>query len=176
MISVEEANKLLSKYPPKRPDLVFHNNATGKLAYEIAVSLQQKHRNLHINPNLVYVGGILHNIGTQLEGESYRDPEVRILKKEGLFELVDLVKSIGFGIAINPPKTIHQKILFYADSHIFNTEIVLWQQRLKELKLQYGKKILEVEDIANRAILEISILLGSAEQKIIFNRLGVKLA
>ena len=96
----------------------------AKVAGLLATKLKAQNLKFKINLELLLACALLHDIDKnvpKLLGEEHPDAGVRILKDEGLDELLPLVISHPLHSILDPkisPKTIEEKILFLSDKMV----------------------------------------------------------
>jgi putative nucleotidyltransferase with HDIG domain len=121
MIPDEKAIKGLWDTYHLPPNKRMHCEIVGKVALALARKLKFQNPSLKINEQLLYAAALLHdidkNIG-KLEGECHPDAGVRILKKEGMDEVAETIRTHPLHMILDEnaaPKTIEQQLLFIAD-------------------------------------------------------------
>ena len=118
----DQVKQLWEKYglpERKRRHVALVARVAGFLAQQIDKATKQQ-----INKPLLQAGALLHDIDKnipRLPGEQHPDAGVRILRKEGMGEVADLVKTHPLHAILDPaiaPKTIEEKLLFLADKMV----------------------------------------------------------
>ena len=101
-----------------------HCELVARVAVWMARQLKLKTVNLKINEDLLRAAALLHDIDKnilKLPGEGHPDAGVRVLQKEGMEEIADLVRTHPLHAILSPaisPKTWEEKLLFLADKMV----------------------------------------------------------
>lgn len=119
----EQAKQILSVYavPANKQKHLLLVSAVAKF---FAERLQQADPSLKINVHLLIVAALLHDIDKGVEklpGELHPDAAVRVLRKEGMEEVAQLVKNHPLHCindSATAPKTWEEKILFLSDKMV----------------------------------------------------------
>jgi len=129
----DEAKTLWDKY--NLPEYKRRHVAlVAKVAGFIATKFDQLGKFDKLDKPLLVAGALLHDIDKnipKLPGEQHPDTGVRILRKEGMDEVADLVKTHPLHAILDPkitPKTWEEQILFLADKMV-KLEIITVDQR-----------------------------------------------
>jgi len=152
---------LLHEYTKSSPDIVFHCIQVARKALILGNRIQ-KQSNVEINTDLVYLGGLLHDIGRAKTHDIDHGIEgAKVIRKflhnERLAKIA--MRHIGGGISKHEakklglpvknyiPKTTEEKLVCYADK-LFqykldkNDKIVSWQE--------YDTAKLEIEKLSKK--------------------------
>jgi len=98
-----------------------HSEMVARVALTLAKKWKQQDASITIDVNLLLAAVLLHDIDKnieKLEGELHPDASVRILKKEGMGEVAEVIRTHPLHMIckdITAPKTIEQQLLFLAD-------------------------------------------------------------
>lgn len=142
-ISRKKAIELLRKYKLEEK-VIKHCMKVEEFAVDLAKKIEKN--GITINVKLVSLSAILHDIGrAKKHGKEHAEESVKILKKEGLCDIAEVVGKHGV-FSVDKLETIEQKILFYSDKRIDNEKIVsiderfyLWFKRYPESKEKLQK-------------------------------------
>ena len=134
--SKEECLDILNKN--KTPSKVIeHCKTVCKVAEEITDKLVQK--DININKKLVTAAALLHDI--ERVKENHIDEGVKLLKNMGFPEVSEVIRKHslhGIEDKNRQPKTVEEKIVFYADKRAKGNEIVIIEERFEDLKKRYN--------------------------------------
>jgi putative nucleotidyltransferase with HDIG domain len=171
--TANECEKLWEKY--RVPEIKRkHLELVAKVAELLACKLMVRGSGFVVNQKLLIAAALLHDIDKAVEklpGERHPDAAVRILKKEGMEEVANLVKSHPLHLIINPatsPKTLEEKILFFSDKMV-KYEIIGVDKRFQ---LWNDERLSKNE----QQILDLSYPRVKALEKEIFTFAGITLA
>ena len=137
----EQCLKILkdSKTPS---NVIEHSKAVCKVALDLANKLEKKE--VKINKDLVIAASLLHDV-KKVEKDHIL-AGARLLNELGFPEVADVIKKHGLA-NINEeeskPKTIEEKIVFYADKRVRGNKLVSLKERFDGLKVRYKKEIEE---------------------------------
>jgi len=121
-----------------------HCDMVGKIALCIARKINKKRLGVSVNEQLLVAAALLHDIDKtikKLPGEHHPDAGVRILEKEGMSEVAEIVRTHPLHMICDEkkgPKTIEQQILFIADKMTkqecigLDKRFLLWKNEDKE--------------------------------------------
>lgn len=119
-------------------NVIEHSEKVCEFAEDIAEKLIKK--GLQINKELVIAAALLHDIEREKDNhvivganllKSMDFPEVsKVIRKHGLYKIEDEEVQ---------PKTIEEKILFYADKRVNGNKVVSLAERIKDLKKRYKR-------------------------------------
>lgn len=134
--SKEECIDILNKN--KTPsNVIEHSKAVCRFAEDIAEKLIKK--GIKVNKKLVAAAALLHDI------ERGKDNHViegaKLLKGLGFCEISEVTKKHSLYKIENEevqPRTIEEKILFYADKRIKGDKIVSLEERFEDINKRYG--------------------------------------
>ncbi len=122
-------------------NIIRHSIAVSRVAMEVAEKLKSKGKKVDLE--LLDRACILHDIG-KMEGIATGGPHEligsEIVKKHEFRELSEIIRKHPLHYILdkkNAPKTIEEKILFYADKRVMHHKIVLLKQRLADLEKRY---------------------------------------
>lgn len=145
------------------PDVIEHCLAVAAYAREIAIDIRncsrEKKAQVKIDIDLVYIGGLLHDIGrSRTHGISHAVEGAKIAIENGLDEkLINIIeRHIGAGITEEEavalglpakdymPLTLEEKIVAHADNLISGTKIGSIDELVAGLrKKQFDEKIIQ---------------------------------
>ncbi|MBI4448035.1 HD domain-containing protein [Candidatus Woesearchaeota archaeon] len=126
---------LLTEYAVKET-IFFHSFSVANYALKTAETLEKKGHK--INKELVLAAALLHDI-KKLNAKHHTKEGAELLENLGYEEVAEIVKKHGFEcLEKNPPKTIEEKIVFYADKRDEWGQIVTLEERFEKLKERYG--------------------------------------
>lgn len=134
--SREECLEILNKN--KTPsNVIEHCKAVCRVAEEISDKLINK--GINVNKKLVLAAALLHDV------ERLKDNHVaegaKLLKSLGLPEVAEVVKKHSLYKLDNEeiqPKTVEEKIIFYADKRVQGNKIVSLEERFQDLEKRYS--------------------------------------
>lgn len=118
-------------------NVIGHCKAACKAAEEVADNLIGK--GIKLNKELVVAAALLHDI--ERNKNNHINKGVRLLKRMGFPEIAKVIKKHSlYQVEENDvqPKTIEEKIVFYADKRAKGSKIVSLEERFKDLKKRYG--------------------------------------
>ena len=98
-----------------------HVEMVGKVALILAKKWKERDTTIAIDENLLLNSALLHDIDKnikKLPGEHHPDAGMRILKKEGMDEIAEVIRTHPLHMICSEntaPKTIEQRLLFLAD-------------------------------------------------------------
>ena len=149
MITEKQALALLEKY--KLPDkIVEHCKAVSGKAGEVSERINA-HGKAKVDCQKMRVAGLLHDIGKinflKEDGkeentiERHELESGRILEREGLPEIADIVARHGICAVIDSPVelTLEQKIIIYADANVVEDKRCSLKERYEYLIEKYGR-------------------------------------
>jgi uncharacterized protein len=135
------------------PDVIEHCRAVAQYARIIALNInqcaQKKGLKSNVDIDLVFIGGLLHDVGrSRTQNILHAVEGAKIAAKKGLDDrLVNIIeRHIGAGIPIEEAKalglpekdymqiTIEEKIVAHADNLIFGTEVATLEELVGKLK------------------------------------------
>jgi putative nucleotidyltransferase with HDIG domain len=146
------ALEILKRYnlPSER---IEHSVGVAEYAFRLALSIQNRHPHLPVDPNKVRIAGLLHDIGRSRPGD-HEINSVAILKAEGLPEIASIVMhgtlyeiQLLRGI-VDPsllPQTLENKIVAYADTR-FRLAPVSLEERFTDI---HQRRSHEAEKLAS---------------------------
>ena len=124
------------------PDVIEHSRAVAQYAKMIALNInscaEKKSMNENIDTDLVFIGGLLHDVGrSRTHGILHAVEGAKIASEKGVEEnLVNIIeRHIGAGIPVEETKAlglpekdyipikIEEKIVAHADNLIFGTKV-----------------------------------------------------
>ena len=135
--SKEECLKILkdNKTPS---NVIEHSKAVCEFALELTNKLGKK--GTKINKKLVIAASLLHDIKRVEDNHIIKG--VNLLNKLGFPEIAIIIKKHGLSNIHKEeykPKTIEEKIVFYADKRARGNKIVSLKERFDDLKARYHK-------------------------------------
>lgn len=163
----EQAKQLWDKYglPEGKRG---HMELVARVARFLAKQIN-KVTNLPINKTLLIAAALLHDIDKnipRLPGEEHPDTAVRILKKEGMEEVANLVKTHPLHAILDSviaPKTWEEKLLFLADKMV-KYEIITVDERFKLWNDEHLP--VEAQSLLDRAYPKVKALENEIFEKI----------
>ena len=117
--------------------IIEHSKAVCKIASDVVDTLKSK--NINVDKDLVIAGALLHDV-RRLD-KDHAKTGGQLLEGLGLIRVAKIVKTHGLirlGEKDFTPKTLEEKIVFYADKRVVNNKIVSLEKRFKYLKETYG--------------------------------------
>ena len=133
--SKEECISILAKN--KTPsNVIEHCKAVCQVAEEVADRLIGK--GIKVNKELVVAASLLHDI--ERHKKNHINEGARLLKEMGFQEIANVIKKHSlYQIEENDvqPKTIEEKIVFYADKRAKGSKIVSLKERFEDLRQRY---------------------------------------
>jgi uncharacterized protein len=144
-------------------DVIEHCRAVAQYARTIALNInacaQKKGKNSNINTDLVFMGGLLHDVGrSRTHGILHAVEGAKMASEKGLEEnLVNIIeRHIGAGIPVEEAKaiglpekdympiTIEEKIVAHADNLIFGTKVATLEELVDKLqKRKLDEKVIQ---------------------------------
>ncbi len=147
-LEILEKNKTLS-------NIIEHCKAVCKVAEDIAEKLIKK--GVDVNKELVIAGALLHDI--ERTKENHVIEGTKLLKSMGFSEVAKVVKKHSLYKIEDEeiqPKTIEEKIVFYADKRIMGTKVVSLKERFEDIKKRYDLDLKEEYEFAKKIEAELS--------------------
>jgi putative nucleotidyltransferase with HDIG domain len=143
-IPTEEECLQLLKCNKVPENIIRHSVTVADLAVNIAAKIQQ--RGIDVNLALVKAASLLHDI-KRLSSDHSRDG-ARFLKEAGFIQVAEIVrkhglKDLNLGVQ---PRTLEEKIVFYADKRVAEDQIVSIRERFNLLKAKYSQVAQEIEE------------------------------
>ena len=131
-------------------NVFLHCQAVAKMAEKICKKLEKK--SVKVNTKLVVAGAWLHDICRAKEHtadkrhlkealDDHAESGYRLIKKLGYPNVAQLIRTHSL-ILENParlPKTIEEKIVFYADKLCIGNKIATVKGRMEDLSRRYGR-------------------------------------
>ena len=115
-------------------NIIKHCKAVCKVAEDVAKKLIKK--GIKVNKGLVAAAALLHDAERLKKNHVARG--ARLVKKLGYPEVANVIsKHTLYKLKNNEPKTIEEKIVFYADKRVKHDKIVTLEERYKDLKERY---------------------------------------
>ena len=140
----EECLKILKEN--NVPDnIIAHSKAVCDVALKIADLLQKK--DFKINRELVAAGSLLHDV-KKLSPNDHVIEGFELLKSLGFEKVASVIKKHGLYHLDKEeftPKTLEEKIVFYADKRVKGSKIVSVDERFEYIKQRYKKDNVEKE-------------------------------
>lgn len=121
-------------------NVIEHSKAVCKFALELVDKLEK--RGIEINKELLIAASLLHDI--QRVEDDHIVEGVNLLNKLGFREIAEIIKKHGLAHIHkeeNKPKTMEEKIVFYADKRIKGREIVSLKERFEYIEKKYNKEV-----------------------------------
>ena len=116
-------------------NIITHSETVCKVAEDIVKNLIKK--GIKVNKGLVAAGALLHDVERHKDNHVFRG--VELVTKLGYPEVAQvMLRHTLYQIKNNEPKTIEEKIVFYADKRVKNDEIVSMEERYRDLKERYN--------------------------------------
>ena len=119
------------------PNVIEHCKTVCKFAEELADSLIKK--NIEVNKKLVIASAMLHDI--EREKDNHIIEGAKLLKSMGFPQVSEVTRKHGLYKIKDEylrPKTIEEKIVFYADKRVIGNKIVSLNERVEDLKKRYN--------------------------------------
>ncbi len=133
----EECLKILKDN--KVPDnIIAHSKAVCDIAMKIADLLEK--RNINLNRDLVAAAALLHDI-KKVNSSDHVIEGYEFIKSLGFPEVASVVRKHGLQHVNSEefmPKSLAEKIVFYADKRVKNDKIVSVEQRFEYVKQRYN--------------------------------------
>jgi len=152
--SKEECLEILEKN--KTPsNVIKHCKAVCKFAQGIAEKLIKKR--IDLNKDLVIAGAMLHDI--ERKKEKHVVEGTKLLKSMGFSEVAEIVKKHSLYKIKDEeiqPKTIEEKIVFYADKRIMGTKVVSLKERFEDIKNRYNVDLKEEYKLSKKIESELN--------------------
>lgn len=143
---------LLKKYQVPN-NILSHTFQVNRVAVFLAKKL--KERGEKVNLKLVDAASLLHDLDKHMtldEKHGHGKKAGEILEKLGYKEVADIVrKHITTSILKDPPKTLEEKLVYYADMRVLRDKIVSLEERFQYLRERYGKLSPKVMKEINQA-------------------------
>src|SRR3989338_10920894 len=112
-------------------NIIEHCKTVARVAGKIADKLIERGKN--VNKGLVIAGALLHDIERDKDNHVIRG--AKLVKKLGYPDVARVIsKHTLYNLKNNEPKTIEEKIVFYADKRAKNDKIVSLEERYKDIK------------------------------------------
>jgi len=141
--SQQQCLKILKKEKVPK-NIVEHVKKVKEISLGIAEKLERK--GIKVNKKLLIASALLHDIAKAKQGD-HTIEGARLLEKLGFKEVAEVVKTHSlYHMKEFPPKTIEQKILFYADKITKGSEVVSVEERFEDFKRRYGKTEEEIRE------------------------------
>lgn len=146
-----KALKLLKSLCPK--NVVDHCLAVSQYAYEFAIKI--KNNGYEIDPKLVRIGALLHDIGRSkshnidhgvIGGEILRkygfDEEIALIAERHIGAGITKEEALEFGLPYKDfiPTTLEEKVVAHADNLIFGTKRVNLYKVIDKFKSRGAKE------------------------------------
>ncbi len=125
-------------------NVIEHVKSVCKVAEEIVDSLQKKGKK--VNRELVIAAALLHDI--EREKKNHVIEGGKLLRLMGYNEVAEVTEKHSLYQLDREevqPKTIEEKIVFYADKRVKGSEIVTVEERFADLKIRYNLEHLDRE-------------------------------
>lgn len=119
------------------PNVIKHVIAVSNVAKKVYDNLAKK--GIKINKLLVIAGALLHDIGRGKE--HHTDTGYKLVKSLGYPEVAMLVKRHSLAHIDQEdyiPKTVEEKIVFYADKRVIGNKVVSIEERIIDIKKRYN--------------------------------------
>ncbi|MBI2650887.1 HD domain-containing protein [Candidatus Woesearchaeota archaeon] len=130
-------------------NVIEHSKAVCKIAEEIAEKLSKK--GIKVNKEIVIASSLLHDIERQKENHVAEG--ANLLKEMGFFEVSEVVKKHSLYKIEDKeiqPKTVEEKIVFYADKRAKGNKVVSLQERFDDLKKRYDTDLSKEFEFAKK--------------------------
>jgi len=119
-------------------NVIEHCKTVCRVAEEVADKLIAK--DINVNKYLVIAAAMLHDI--ERDKDDHVIAGVNLIRNMGFPEVAEVMKKHGLYRIENEgvqPKTIEEKIVFYADKRSMENKVVSLAERIKDIKRRYGK-------------------------------------
>jgi putative nucleotidyltransferase with HDIG domain len=132
--SKEEALEILNNNNTPS-NVIEHCKAVCEVAEELVEKITKK--GIEVNKDLVVAAALLHDV------ERHKDNHIiqgeNLLKKLGFSEVAEVIKKHSlYQMEKVQPKTVEEKIVFYADKRVKGSEVVSLEKRFEDLKKRYN--------------------------------------
>lgn len=120
-------------------NVIDHSLAVTDFALDLTEKLQKN--GVKINKELVLASALLHDVERVKDNHVLEGAEYMV--KLGCPEVAQVIKKHGLQFIYHNeflPKTIEEKIIFYADKRIKHKKIVSLKERFDYIKTRYGFK------------------------------------
>ena len=126
-------------------NVIRHSIAVSRLAEEVAQNYIKKHPKAKINLELLDRACLLHDISKiaaiqKGKNEDHGELGYELLKKHGYPEVAIIVRKHPLHCILDAkrkPKSLEEKILFYADKRVKDNKVVTLKERLSDLRKRY---------------------------------------
>ena len=116
-------------------NVIEHCKTVCKVAEDVADKLIGK--GISVNKGLVTAAALLHDVERVKDEHIIRG--VKLIKSLGYPEVAEVLgKHSLYKQEESPPKTIEEKIVFYADKRVMRNNIVSLEERFEDLKKRYN--------------------------------------
>lgn len=118
-------------------NVIEHSRTVCKLAEDVAEKLIKK--GIKVNKKLLAASALLHDI--EREKDNHVIVGAELLKSMGFSEISEIIRKHSLYKIEDEevqPKTVEEKILFYADKKVKGNEIVSLEERLKDAERRYN--------------------------------------
>ncbi|MBW2976336.1 HD domain-containing protein [Candidatus Woesearchaeota archaeon] len=119
------------------PNVIEHCKTVCQFAEELADKLIKKGKS--VNKELVTASAMLHDI--EREKDDHIIAGAKLLKQLGFPQISEVIRKHGLYKIEDEyvrPKTIEEKIIFYADKRVISNRVVSLKERVEDLKKRYG--------------------------------------
>lgn len=115
-------------------NVIEHCKTVCKVAESITKKIIKK--KIKLNKELVVAAALLHDI--EREKKNHVAVGAKLIKKLGYPEVAKvMLRHTLYKLKSNEPKTIEEKIVFYADKRAKNDKMVSLEERYKDIKERY---------------------------------------
>ncbi|MBI2135400.1 HD domain-containing protein [Candidatus Woesearchaeota archaeon] len=115
-------------------NVIGHSKAVCKVAEDVVEKLAEK--GIKANKELVIAAALLHDV--ERLKPNHVIAGAKLVTDLGYPEVAEVMSKHTFNILENRPKTIEEKIVFYADKRAKHDKIVSVDERYKDLKERYS--------------------------------------
>ena len=128
------------------PDnIIAHTSAVCDFSMKIVDFLESK--GINVNRELVCAAALLHDV-KKLSKNDHVIEGYEFVKSLGYPEVATVIKKHGLAHIENDeffPKTVEEKIVFYADKRVQNDKIVSMEERFTYIKKRYNRPEVDKE-------------------------------
>ncbi len=123
--------------------IIRHSIAVGKVALKVAKRLNSHGKKIDLK--ILEASCLLHDIGKMEsinKGGKHELIGSRIVAGHGYREVASVIRKHSLHYILdkkNAPKTLEEKILFYADKRVIGSKVVSLKKRLEYLKKRYSQ-------------------------------------
>ncbi|MBI4438682.1 HDIG domain-containing protein [Candidatus Woesearchaeota archaeon] len=137
-------------------NIISHSLAVSRVALGVAGKLAEKGR--RIDFALLDAACILHDIGKMQavnDGGRHEEIGASIVARHGFSELAAPIRRhpLHYILSKDAPRTIVEKLVFYADKRVMHDRVVSLKTRLADLKKRYPQYTASIDEAAPKVFL-----------------------